>query len=109
MEVEVKTISLKSIQKIDSRPCKIVYNGAGNYEVDIEDTGFRVNLNYIVNRPCETENDSFTIKPGDKLRFLNGRVGQIITDFPDSFGIRFENGEEWDFVQLPETFMLESY
>ena len=35
----MKTIHLESIKKIDGKPCKIIYNGAGAFEVDVADPG----------------------------------------------------------------------
>lgn len=29
----MKTIHLESIKKIDSKPCKIIYNGAGAFKI----------------------------------------------------------------------------
>lgn len=29
----MKTIHLKDIKKIDGKPCKIIYNGAGAFEI----------------------------------------------------------------------------
>ena len=49
----MKTIHLESIKKIDGKPCKIIYNGAGAFEIDVDDMDGRQNLNYIIDKPVK--------------------------------------------------------
>lgn len=58
----MKTIHLENIRKVDGKPCKIIYNGAGAFEMD-----GRQNLNYIIGKTCETDTETFVIRPGDKI------------------------------------------
>lgn len=102
----MKTVNLKNIRKVNGKFCTIMYNGAGSYEVEVDDLDFRQNLNYIVNKVCETEKVKFIIRPGTILHFRDGSAGQVVSYGSNSYGIKYYDGTEDDFEQLPESFKI---
>lgn len=103
----MKTINLKDIQKIDGASCKIVYNtGCGCFEVELNDTDSRQNLNYIIGKICKTDTETFTIGPADRLFFDDGRVGEIIRFGFASYGIKFTDELYEDIECLPASFKI---
>lgn len=102
----MKTIHLKDIRKIDGKPCKVIYNGAGAFEIDIDDMVGRQNLNYIINKICETDTETFVIRPGDTI-VCSGRTGKIVKYDIASYGVKFnDDWGEIDFEFLPESFEI---
>lgn len=102
----MKTIHLKDIRKIDGKPCKVIYNGAGAFEIDIDDMAGRQNLNYIINKICETDTETFVIRPGDTI-VCSGRTGKIVKYDIASYGVKFnDDWGEIDFEFLPESFEI---
>ena len=101
----MKTIHLENIRKIDGKPCKIIYNGAGAFEVDVADTDGRQNLNYIINKICETDTETFVIRSGDKI-ISDGKTGKIVKYSDFAYGIDYEDGTSGDFEFLPECFNI---
>lgn len=101
----MKTIHLESIRKIDGKLCKIIYNGAGAFEVDVADTDGRQNLNYIINKICETDTETFVIRSGDKI-ISDGKTGEIVKYSDFVYGIDYEDGTSGDFEFLPESFNI---
>ena len=102
----MKTIYLKDIRKIDGKPCKVIYNGAGAFEIDIDDMNGRQNLNYIIDKVCETDDTKFVIHSGDKIT-CSGRTGKIVKYDTASYGVKFnDNWGEIDFETLPESFEI---
>ena len=102
----MKTIHLKDIRKIDGKPCKIIYNGAGAFEIDVDDIVGRQNLNYIIDKVCETDDTKFVIHLGDKIT-CSGRTGKIVKYDTASYGVKFD--DDWgeiDFETLPESFEI---
>ena len=98
----MKTIHLENIRKIDGKPCKIIYNGAGAFEIDVDDMDGRQNLNYIIGKTCETDTETFVIRPGDKI-ISDGKTGEIVKFV---YGIDYEDGTSGDFEFLPECFNI---
>ena len=101
----MKTIHLENIRKIDGKPCKIIYNGAGAFEIDVDDMNGRQNLNYIINKICETDTEIFVIRPGDKI-ISDGKTGEIVKYSDFAYGIDYEDGTSGDFEFLPEYFNI---
>ena len=101
----MKTIHLENIKKIDGKPCKIIYNGAGAFEVDVSDIDGRQNLNYIINKICETDTETFVIHTGDKI-ISDGKTGEIVKYSDFAYGIDYEDGKSGDFEFLPECFKI---
>lgn len=102
----MKTIHLKDIRKIDGKPCKVIYNGAGAFEIDIDDMAGRQNLNYIINKICETDTETFVIRPGDTI-VCSGRTGKIVKYDIAPYGVKFnDDWGEIDFEFLPESFEI---
>lgn len=101
----MKTIHLENIRKIDGKPCKIIYNGAGAFEIDVDDMDGRQNLNYIINKICETDTETFAIHPGDKI-ISDGKTGEIVKYSDFVYGIDYEDGTSGDFEFLPECFNI---
>lgn len=101
----MKTIHLENIRKIDGKPCKIIYNGAGAFEIDVDDMGGRQNLNYIINKICETDTETFVIRPGDEI-ISDGKTGKIVKYDGAAYGIDYEDGTSGDFEFLPECFNI---
>lgn len=102
----MKTIHLESIKKIDGKPCKIIYNGAGAFEIDVYDMDGRQNLNYIINKICETDTETFVIRPGNTI-VCSGRTGKIVKYDIASYGVKFDDDcGEIDFEFLPESFKI---
>lgn len=101
----MKTIHLESIKKIDGKPCKIIYNGAGAFEVDVADMDSRQNLNYIIDKTCETDTETFVIRSGDKI-ISDGKTGKIVKYSDFAYGIDYEDGTSGDFEFLPESFNI---
>ena len=101
----MKTIHLESIRKIDGKPCKIIYNGACAFEVDVNDIDGRRNLNYIVDKTCETDTETFIIRPGDKI-ISDGKTGEIVKYSDFAYGIDYEDGTSGDFEFLLESFNI---
>ena len=102
----MKTIHLKDIRKIDGKPCKIIYNGAGAFEIDLDGMDGRQNLNYLFGKPCETDTETFVIHLGDKIT-CSGRTGKIVKYDTASYGVKFDNNwGEIDFETLPESFEI---
>ena len=102
----MKTIHLESIRKIDGKPCKIIYNGACAFEIDVDDMDGRQNLNYIINKICDTDTEAFVIRPGDTI-VCSGRTGKIVKYGIASYGVKFD--DDWgeiDFEFLPESFKI---
>ena len=102
----MKTIHLKDIRKIDEKPCKIIYNGAGAFEIDVNDMAGRQNLNYLIGKLCETDTETFVIRPGDKI-VCSGRTGKIVKYDTFSYSVKFD--DDWgeiDFEFLPESFEI---
>ena len=101
----MKTIHLENIRKIDGKPCKIIYNGAGAFEIDVDDMGGRQNLNYIIGKTCETDTETFVIRPGVKI-ISDGKTGEIVKYSDFVYGIDYEDGTSGDFEFLPECFNI---
>ena len=101
----MKTIHLKDIRKIDGKPCKVIYNGAGAFEIDIDDMAGRQNLNYLFGKPCETDTETFVIRSGDKI-ISDGKTGEIVKYSDFAYGIDYEDGTSGDFEFLPESFNI---
>ena len=101
----MKTIHLENIKKIDGKPCKIIYNGAGAFEIDVDGMDGRQNLNYIINKICETDTETFVIHSIDKI-ISNGKTGKIVKYDGAAYGIDYEDGASGDFEFLPECFNL---
>lgn len=102
----MKTVNLENIKKIDGKPCKIIYNGAGAFEIDFDDMDSRQNFNYIINKICETDTETFVIRPGDTI-VCSGRTGKIVKYDTFSYGIKFDdNWGEIDFEFLPKSFKI---
>ena len=101
----MKTIHLENIKKIDGKPCKIIYNGAGAFEVDVSDIDGRQNLNYIINKICETDTETFVIHTGDKI-ISDGKTGEIVKYSDFAYGIDYEDGKSGDFEFLPKSFKI---
>ena len=101
----MKTIHLENIKKIDGKPCKIIYNGAGAFEIDVSDIDGRQNLNYIINKICETDTETFVIHTGDKI-ISDGKTGEIVKYSDFAYGIDYEDGKSGDFEFLPECFKI---
>ena len=101
----MKTVNLENIKKIDGKPCKIVYNGAGAFEIDVDDMDGRQNLNYIINKICETDTETFVIHTGDKI-ISDGKTGEIVKYSDFAYGIDYEDGKSGDFEFLPECFKI---
>ena len=101
----MKTIHLENIRKIDGKPCKIIYNGAGAFEIDVDDMDGRQNLNYIIGKTCETDTETFVIYPGDKI-ISDGKTGEIVKYSDFVYGIDYEDGTSGDFEFLPECFNI---
>lgn len=102
----MKTIHLESIRKIDGKPCKVTYNGACGYVIDIDGIDIQ-NLNYIINKTCETDTETFVIRPGDKI-ISGGKTGEIVKYYGAVYGIDYEDGTSGDFEFLPESFKISS-
>ena len=99
-------IYLENIKKIDEKPCKIVYNGAGAFEIEIQGVASRQTLNYLVGKPCETDTETFVIHSGDKI-ICSGRTGTIVKYDTVSYGVKFD--DDWgeiDFEFLPKSFEI---
>lgn len=101
----MKTVNLESIRKIDGKPCKIIYNGAGSFEIELDGIAGRQTLNYLIDKTCETDTETFVIHSGDKI-ISNGKTGKIIKYGAASYGIDFEDGTSGDFEFLPESFKI---
>ena len=102
----MKTIHLKDIRKIDGKPCKVIYNGAGAFEIDVDDMDGRQNLNYLFGKPCETDTETFVIHLGDTI-VCSGRTGKIVKYDTFHYGVKFnEDWGEIDFETLPESFEI---
>lgn len=101
----MKTVNLENIKKIDGKPCKIIYNGAGAFEIDVDDMDGRQNLNYIINKICETDTETFVIRPGDKI-ISDGKTGEIVKYNDFAYGIDYEDGKSGDFEFLPKSFKI---
>lgn len=101
----MKTVNLENIKKIDGKPCKIIYNGAGAFEIDVDDMDGRQNLNYIINKICETDTETFVIRPGDKI-ISDSKTGEIVKYSDFAYGIDYEDGKSGDFEFLPECFKI---
>lgn len=101
----MKTIHLENIRKIDGKSCKIIYNGAGAFEIDVDDMDGRQNLNYIIGKTCETDTGTFVIRPGDKI-ISDGKTGEIVKYSDFVYGIDYEDGTSGDFEFLPECFNI---
>ena len=101
----MKTIHLESIRKIDGKPCKVTYNGACGYVIDIDGIDIQ-NLNYMINKICETDTETFVIRSGDKI-ICSGRTGKIVKYDTFSYGVKFDdNWGEIDFEFLPKSFKI---
>lgn len=101
----MKTVNLESIRKIGGKPCKIIYNGAGSFEIELDGIAGRQTLNYLIDKTCETDTETFVIHSGDKI-ISNGKTGKIIKYGTASYGIDFEDGTSGDFEFLPESFKI---
>ena len=101
----MKTVNLESIKKIDGKPCKIIYNGAGAFEIDVDDMDGRQNLNYIINKICETDTETFVLHTGDKI-ISDGKTGEIVKYSDFAYGIDYEDGKSGDFEFLPKSFKI---
>ena len=101
----MKTVNLENIKKIDGKPCKIIYNGAGAFEIDVDDMDGRQNLNYIINKICETDTETFVIHTGDKI-ISDGKTGEIVKYSDFAYGIDYEDGKSGDFEFLPKSFKI---
>ena len=101
----MKTVNLENIKKIDGKPCKIIYNGAGAFEIDVNDIDGRQNLNYIIDKTCETDTETFVIHPGDKI-ISDGKTGEIVKYSDFAYGIDYEDGKSGDFEFLPKSFKI---
>lgn len=102
----MKTIHLKDIKKIDEKPCKIIYNGAGAFEIELNSVSGRQTLNYLIDKRCETDTETFVIHSGDKI-ICSGRTGKIVKYDTASYGVKFDGGwGEIDFETLPESFEI---
>ena len=101
----MKTVHLENIRKIDGKPCKIIYNGAGAFEIDVDDMNGRENVNYIIAQLCETDTEIFVIRPGDKI-ISDGKTGEIVKYSDFAYGIDYEDGTSGDFEFLPECFNI---
>ncbi len=102
----MKTIHLKDIRKIDGKPCKIIYNGAGAFEIEVDGVSGRQTLNYLFGKPCETDTETFVIRLGDTIG-CSGRTGKIVKYDIASYGVKFDdNWGEIDFEFLPEFFEI---
>lgn len=102
----MKTIHLKDIRKIDGKPCKIIYNGAGAFEIELDNVSGRQTLNYLIDRRCETDTETFVIHSGDKIT-CSGRTGKIVKYDTASYGVKFnDDWGEIDFETLPESFEI---
>lgn len=102
----MRTINLESIKKIDGKLCKIIYNGAGAFEIDIDNMDGRQNLNYIIDKTCETDTETFVTHKGDKI-VCSGRTGKIVKYDTASYGVKFD--DDWgeiDFESLPKVFEI---
>ena len=99
-------IYLENIRKIDEKPCKIVYNGAGAFEIEVDGVSGRQTLNYLIDRRCETDTETFVIHSGDKIT-CSGRTGKIVKYDTFHYGVKFNNDwGEIDFEFLPESFEM---
>ena len=99
-------IYLENIRKIDEKPCKIIYNGAGAFEIEVDGVSGRQTLNYLVGKPCETDTETFVIRPGDTI-VCSGRTGTIVKYDTVSYGVKFD--DDWgeiDFEFLPKSFEI---
>ena len=99
-------IYLENIRKIDEKPCKIIYNGAGAFEIEIQGVASRQNLNYLVGKPCETDTETFVIRLGDTI-VCSSRTGTIVKYGTASYGVKFD--DDWgeiDFEFLPKSFEI---
>lgn len=101
----MKTVNLENIKKIDGKLCKIIYNGAGAFEIDVDDMDGRQNLNYIINKICETDTETFVIHTGDKI-ISDGKIGEIVKYSDFAYGIDYEDGKSGDFEFLPKSFKI---
>ena len=102
----MKKIYLENIRKIDDKPCKIIYNGAGAFEIEVAGVSGRQTLNYLIDRRCETDTETFVIHSGDKI-ICSGRTGTIVKYDTASYGVKFDNNlGEIDFETLPESFEI---
>ena len=101
----MKTISLESIRKIDGKPCNIIYNGAGSFEIELDDISGRQTLNYLIDKTCETDTETFVIRPGDEI-ISNSKTGKIVKYNAASYGIDFEDGTSSDFEFLSDYFKI---
>ena len=102
----MKTIHLKDIRKIDEKPCKIIYNGAGAFEIGVDGVSGRRTLNYLIDKRCETDTETFVIHSGDKIT-CSGRTGKIVKYDIASYGVKFDGDwGEIDFEFLPESFEI---
>lgn len=102
----MKTIHLKDIRKIDGKPCKVIYNGAGAFEIELDNVSSRQTLNYLIDKRCETDTENFVIHSGDKI-ICSGRTGKIVKYDTASYGVKFD--DDWgeiDFETLPESFEI---
>ena len=102
----MKTIHLESIRKIDGKHCKVTYNGVCGYVIDIDGIDIQ-NINYIINKTCETDTETFVIRPGDKI-ISGGKTGKIVKYSDFAYGIDYEDGTSGDFEFLPESFKISS-
>ena len=99
-------IYLENIKKIDGKPCKIIYNGAGAFEIEVDGVSGRQTLNYFIDRRCETDTETFVIHSGDKI-ICSGRTGKIVKYDTASYGVKFD--DDWgeiDFEFLPKSFEI---
>ena len=106
LKPNMKTIHLENIKKIDGKPCKIIYNGAGAFEIEVDGVSGRQTLNYLIDRRCETDIETFVIHSGDKI-ICSGRTGKIVKYDTVSYGVKFD--DDWgeiDFEFLPKSFEI---
>ena len=99
-------IYLENIRKIDEKPCKIIYNGAGAFEIEVDGVSGRQTLNYLINRKRKTDTETFVIHSGDKI-ICSGRTGTIVNYDTASYGVKFD--DDWgeiDFEFLPKSFEI---
>lgn len=102
----MKTIHLKDIRKIDGKLCKVIYNGAGAFEIELDNVSGRQTLNYLIDKRCETDTETFVIHLGDTI-VCSGRTGKIVKYDIASYGVKFnEDWGEIDFETLPESFEI---
>ena len=102
----MKTIHLKDIRKIDEKPCKIIYNGAGAFEIELDNVSGRQTLNYLIDKRCETDTETFVIHSGDKIT-CSGRTGTIVKYDTVSYGVKFnDDWGEIDFEFLHKSFEI---